>query len=148
MEEIRFRPIGVVHSPFKEPFSGAPKTPSERRDYQGMIEIYPEFKDGLRDLEGFSHIIVIFYFHKAKYSGLIVKPYLDDNYKGVFATRFPNRPNLVGSSVVQLLEINGNILNIKGLDMIEGSPVIDIKPYIPEFKSDDKIRIGWLEGKV
>ena len=78
------------------------------------IEIYPEFKDGLRDLEGFSHIIVIFYFHKAKYSGLIVKPYLDDNYKGVFATRFPNRPNLVGSSVVQLLEINGNILNIKG----------------------------------
>jgi len=148
MEEIRFRPIGVVHSPFKEPFSRAPKTPSERRDYQGTIEIYPEFKDGLRDLEGFSHIIVIFYFHKAKYSGLIVKPYLDDNYKGVFATRFPNRPNLVGSSVVQLLEINGNILNIKGLDMIEGSPVIDIKPYIPEFKSDDKIRIGWLEGKV
>jgi tRNA-Thr(GGU) m(6)t(6)A37 methyltransferase TsaA len=148
MEKIDLKPIGVVHSPFKEPFGKLPKTPSERINYQGTIEIFPEFKDGLKDLGGFSHIIIIFYFHKAEYSHLIVKPYLDDSLRGVFATRFPHRPNLIGSSVVQLLKIDENILSIRGLDMIEGTPVLDIKPYIPEINSNEDIRVGWLEGKI
>lgn len=147
MEEIKLNPIGVVHSPFKEP-SGVPKDSTDGMNYQGTVEIFPQYKDGLKDLDGFSHIIILFYFHKSEYYHLISKPYLDDHPRGVFATRSPHRPNLIGLSVVKLLRIDENIIYVRGIDMIEGTPVLDIKPYIPEFESNEGIIIGWLEGKI
>jgi tRNA-Thr(GGU) m(6)t(6)A37 methyltransferase TsaA len=147
MEEIILKPIGIVHSPFKEPVC-VPKNSTDGMDYKGFIEIFSEYRNGLKDLEGFSHILVLFYFHKSDYSHLIVKPYLDDQLGGVFATRSPHRPNFIGLSVVELLRIDDGILHIRGIDMIEGTPVLDIKPYIPEFDSNEGIRIGWLEGKI
>ncbi|MDY1591173.1 MAG: tRNA (N6-threonylcarbamoyladenosine(37)-N6)-methyltransferase TrmO [Methanofastidiosum sp.] len=147
MEEIILKPIGIVHSPFKEPVC-VPKNSTDGMDYKGFIEIFSEYRNGLKDLEGFSHILVLFYFHKSDYSHLIVKPYLDDQLRGVFATRSPHRPNFIGLSVVELLRIDDGILHIRGIDMIEGTPVLDIKPYIPEFDSNEGIRIGWLEGKI
>jgi len=147
MEKITLNPIGIVHSPFKEPV-GVPKDSTDGMDYQGTIEIFSEYRDGLKDLDGFSYILVLFYFHKSEYSHLIVNSYLDDHLRGVFATRSPHRPNFIGLSVVELLEIDGGILHIKGIDMIEGTPILDIKPYIPEFDSNEGIRIGWLEGKI
>jgi len=147
MEEIKLKPIGIVHSVFKEPFD-VPKNSTDDMDYKGTIEIFHEYKDGLKDLDGFSHIVVLFYFHKSEYSHLIVKPYLDDHLRGVFATRSPHRPNFIGLSIVELLRIDEGVLHIRGIDMIEGTPVLDIKPYIPEFESNDGIRIGWLEGKI
>ena len=147
MEEIKLKPIGLVHSPFKEPI-GVPKDSSNGMDYKGTIEIFSEYRNGLKDLEGFSHISVLCYFHKSEYSHLIVKPCLDDQLRSVFATRSPHRPNFIGLSVVELLRIEDGILHIRGIDMIEGTPVLDIKPYIPEFDSNEGIRIGWLEGKI
>ena len=147
MEEIKLNPIGVVHSPFKEP-SGVPKDSTDGMNYQGTVEIFPQYKDGLKDLDGFSHIMLLFYFHKSEYYHLISKPYLDDHPRGVFATRSPHRPNLIGLSVVKLLRIDDNIIYVRGIDMIEGTPVLDIKPYIPEFESNEGIIIGWLEGKI
>jgi len=147
MEEIKLNPIGVVHSPFKEP-SGVPKDSIDGMNYQGTVEIFPQYKDGLKDLDGFSHIMLLFYFHKSEYYHLISKPYLDDHPRGVFATRSPHRPNLIGLSVVKLLRIDDNILYVRGIDMIEETPVLDIKPYIPEFESNEGIKIGWLEGKI
>ena len=147
MEEIKLNPIGVVHSPFKEP-SGVPKDSIDGMNYQGTVEIFSQYKDGLKDLDGFSHIIILFYFHKSEYYHLISKPYLDDHPRGVFATRSPHRPNLIGLSVVKLLRIDENIIYVRGIDMIEGTPVLDIKPYIPEFESNEGIIIGWLEGKI
>lgn len=147
MEEIRIKPIGVVHSPFKDPV-GVPKDSTDGMNYRGTVEIFPEYKEGLKDLDGFSHIIILFYFHKSEYSHLIVKPFLDDTLRGVFSTRSPHRPNYIGLSLVELQKIEDNIIYIKGIDMIEGTPVLDIKPYIPEFESNEGIRIGWLEGKI
>jgi len=147
MNEINLKPIGIVHSPFRES-SGVPKDSTDGMDYTGTVEIFPEYKDGLKDLEGFSHIILIFYFHKSEYSHLTVKPFLDSYLRGVFATRSPHRPNFLGLSVVKLTRIDNNILHIRGIDMIEGTPVLDIKPYIPEFESNEGIKIGWLEGKI
>jgi len=147
MEEIKLKPIGVVHSPFKEPF-GVPKDSTDGMNYQGTVEIFSQYKDGLKDLDSFSHIIILFYFHKSEYYHLISKPYLDDHPRGVFATRSPHRPNLIGLSVVKLLRIDDNIIYVGGIDMIEGTPVLDIKPYIPEFESNEGIRIGWLEEKI
>ncbi len=147
MEEIRIKPIGVVHSPFKDPV-GVPKDSTDGMNYRGTVEIFPEYKEGLKDLDGFSHIIILFYFHKSEYSHLIVKPFLDDTLRGVFSTRSPHRPNYIGLSLVELQKIEDNIIYIKGIDMIEGTPVLDIKPYIPEFESNEGIRIGWLEGNI
>ncbi|KYC46313.1 MAG: S-adenosyl-L-methionine-binding protein [Candidatus Methanofastidiosum methylothiophilum] len=147
MKEIKLKPIGLVHSPFNEPIN-VPKDSTDGMEYKGTVEIFPEYRAGLKDLEGFSHILIIFYFHRSDYSNLIVKPYLDDNLRGVFATRSPHRPNFIGLSIVELLNVEGEILHIRGIDMIEGTPVLDIKPYIPEFESNEGIRIGWLEGKI
>lgn len=147
MNEILLKPIGIVHSPFKEP-TEVPKDSTDGMSYNGTVELFPEYKDGLKDLEGFSHLILIFYFHKSEYCHLIVKPFLDTYLRGVFATRSPHRPNFIGLSVVKLIKIEDNILYIRGIDMIEGTPVLDIKPYIPEFDSNEEIKIGWLEGKI
>ena len=144
---LTYRPIGVVHSPFKEP-RNVPIQAAASTDAEGTIEIYPEYVEGLVDLEGFSHIILLYHFHLVKAGSLLVKPFLDDKLHGVFATRAPARPNPIGISTVKLTRIEGNTLHIQDLDIIDGAPLIDIKPYVPEFDCRKTSKIGWFNGKI
>ncbi len=143
---MEFEPVGVVHSPYKEK-KDAPIQP-RFSDTEGEIEIFEEFADGLKDIDGFSHIWVLFEFHRSEGFDLHVRPYLDDELRGVFACRTPRRPNPIGMSLVRLVGRSGNILKISGLDMLNGSPVLDIKPYVNTFDEEEDVRIGWLEGKA
>lgn len=146
-EKIKIKPIGIIHSPFKK-MKGTPIQSSITKEAKGTIEIFPEFTDGLKDLEGFSHIQLLFYFHLSKKFKLKVKPYMDDQFHGVFATRAPSRPNSIGLSIVELIKIDGNILHIKNMDMIEGTPLLDIKPFVSKFDDAKVEKIGWLENKI
>lgn len=147
MDEVEYRPIGVIHSPFKEP-KGVPIQPSGRKDIKGTIELKPEYEDALKDLEGFSHIILIYHLHLSQGYKLHVIPFLDDVERGLFATRAPRRPNPIGMSVVSLERIEGTKLYVSDLDIVDGTPLLDIKPYIPKFEKTGEIRIGWLESKA
>jgi tRNA-Thr(GGU) m(6)t(6)A37 methyltransferase TsaA len=147
MNEIRYSPIGVIYSPFKEP-KGMPIQPSGAQGIAGTVEVMPEYRDGLKDLEGFSHIFLVYHFHLSQGYSLMVKPFLDDSMRGVFATRAPRRPNGIGISVVRLVKIEGCVLYIEDLDMVDGTPLLDIKPYVPEFDGRAAERIGWLAGKL
>ena len=147
MHEIRYRPIGVIHSPFKQT-KGMPIQPAGPRGVAGTVEVIPEYGDGLKDLEGFSHIFLLYHFHLSQGYSLMVKPYLDDSLRGVFATRAPRRPNAIGISVVRLVGIEGCTLHIEDLDIADSTPLLDIKPYVPEFDSREVERIGWLAGKA
>ncbi|HXZ98461.1 MAG TPA: tRNA (N6-threonylcarbamoyladenosine(37)-N6)-methyltransferase TrmO [Candidatus Acidoferrum sp.] len=142
-----FRPIGVIHSPLKEGV-GAPIQSVAARDVEGVVELFPQYAEGLRDIEGFSHIILIYHFHLSGKSSLIVRPYLDDETHGVFATRAPARPNPIGISVVRLARVDGTRLHVAGVDMLDGTPLLDIKPYIPQFDAIETERIGWLKDRI
>lgn len=144
---MNFKPIGIVHSPFKEAI-GVPIQPKAAKGIKGTIEVFAEFADGLADLDGFSHIILIYHFHLAQNYKLKVIPYMDDQQRGVFATRAPSRPNPIGISVVRLNRIVNNILYIQDVDIIDGTPLLDIKPYVPDFDSVENIKIGWLEKRI
>ncbi len=143
--------IGKIYTDFKE-LEGIPIQPSYRNKHKGRIEVYPEFAKGLRDIEGFSHIIVLFYFHLSKKTKLEVIPYLDTVVRGVYATRAPVRPNRIGLSILELLHREENILYVQGVDMVNGTPLLDIKPYVGGFDvpklSTGEIRIGWLKDHV
>lgn len=141
---IVFRPIGVVQSPHTDP-SRTPIQPRYAKDIEGRIEIYPEYEEGLTDVEGFSHIVVLFHLHRARFVGLMVIPFLDTTPRGVFATRSSSRPNPIGMSVVRLLRREGRILHIVDVDMLDGTPVIDIKPHVARFGVDDPVSSGWQE---
>ena len=147
MKKIVYEPIGIIHSPFKD-IKGMPIQPTGAKGIAGTIEIHPEFAEGLKDLEGFSHIILIYHFHLSKGYSLKVKPFMDENLRGVFATRAPKRPNPIGISVVKLRKIEGNILNIEDVDIVDGTPMLDIKPYVPEFDVQEIEKIGWLSQKA
>jgi tRNA-Thr(GGU) m(6)t(6)A37 methyltransferase TsaA len=144
MTEFRYKSIGVIHSPFKEP-KGTPIQPAAAEGVNGKVEIFPQYTEGLRDLEGFSHIILIYHFHKAKEPALIQKPFMDTEPRGVFAIRSPSRPNPIGISVVRLGGIEGSTLQVQDIDIIDGTPLLDIKPYVPEFDARATQKIGWLE---
>jgi tRNA-Thr(GGU) m(6)t(6)A37 methyltransferase TsaA len=147
MNEIRYKPIGIIHSPFKEP-SGTPIQPAGARDIESTVEIASEYVKGLEDIEGFSHIILIYHFHLSRGYLLKVKPYMDEKSRGVFATRAPSRPNPIGISIVRLVKVDGNVLYIKDVDIVDGTPLLDIKPYVPEFDTRKAEKIGWLEKNV
>jgi tRNA-Thr(GGU) m(6)t(6)A37 methyltransferase TsaA len=147
MDDIVYKPVGVVHSPFKEP-RGTPIQSTAARDVEGVIEVFPQYAEGLRDIEGYSHLILIYHFHLCNEPSLIVRPYLDDGTHGVFATRAPARPNPIGISVVRLVRVDGTRLHVEGVDILDGTPVLDIKPYLPQFDAIDTERIGWLEGRI
>ena len=147
MEKIIYKPIGIIHSPFKRP-SGTPIQPTAAHNIEGTVEIFPEYSDGLKDIEGFSHIILIYHFHLAKKPSLKVSPYMDENWHGIFATRAPSRPNPIGISVVRLIKVEGNLLHIRDVDIVDGTPLLDVKPYVPAFDVRDADRIGWLEEKI
>ena len=149
MTTVQFKPIGIIHSPFKEP-KGMPIQPVGAKGVSGTVEVFPEYEEGLKDLEGFSHIILIYHFHLSESYSLKVKPFLDDTIRGLFSTRAPKRPNPIGFSVVCLEKIEGSILYISNVDIVDGTPLLDIKPYVPEFDKDEdkEIRIGWLSKKI
>jgi tRNA-Thr(GGU) m(6)t(6)A37 methyltransferase TsaA len=149
MEEIIYRPIGTIHTPFKG-VKGTPNQPSAGKDVEGIIEIQPEYIGGLSDIEGFSHIILIFHFHLSLGYSLRVKPFRHDHFRGVFATRSPKRPNPIGISVVRLVKVEGGKIHVKDVDIVDGTPLLDIKPYIAQDRQKVD-RIGWLserENKV
>ena len=143
--EISYRPIGVIHSPFQQ-VAGMPIQPSGATGVQGTVEVLPEFEEGLKGLEGFSHIILLYHFHRAEGYSLTVTPFLDSEVHGLFATRAPRRPNPIGVSVVRLLRREENILHIENVDILDGTPLLDIKPYVPAFDQHPAERVGWLEG--
>ena len=150
MKKIEFKPIGIIHSPFKEP-KGMPIQPAGAKGIKGTVEIFPEYKDGLKDLDGFSHIILIFNFHLSKNYNLKVMPYMEDEIRGVFATRAPRRPNQIGISIVRLDKIEDNIMYISNVDIIDGTPLLDIKPFVPKFDCfdiDENTKVGWLKRRV
>lgn len=142
---IVYRPIGVVHSPFRD-VEGVPIQPAAAEGVCGTVEVYEEFAEGLKDLEGFSHIILLYHFHRAGEARLRVVPFLDSEERGVFATRAPSRPNAIGLSVVRLRGIEGNVLHVENVDIVDGTPLLDIKPYVKEFDHHEVQREGWLAG--
>lgn len=143
-EQVIYQPIGIIHSPFTD-LRDMPIQPTSDSSAAGTIEIFPEFAAGLKDLSGFSHIFLITHLHEAHFSELTVTPFLDSEPRGLFATRAPNRPNPIGLSLVKLARIDGNILHVQNLDMLEGTPLLDIKPFIPQFEDTADLRTGWLE---
>lgn len=146
MDTITYKPIGIINTPFKNK-EGMPIQPSGAIGVRGTIKINGDYIAGLNDLEGFSHIILIYHFNLSKDYSLIVTPFLDDQPHGVFATRAPKRPNSIGLSVVKLNAVMGDILDIENVDIIDGTPLLDIKPYVPEFDAQVEVKTGWL-GKV
>jgi tRNA-Thr(GGU) m(6)t(6)A37 methyltransferase TsaA len=153
----KLKPIGIIHTTYKK--NGEVPHQAYKSKEVGEIEVFKEYEEGLKDIEGFSHLIILYLFHKSvKRSmkkehflnslGLLVKPYLDDTPRGLFATRSPNRPNPIGLTIVELLKREGNILKVKCVDMLDGTPLLDIKPYVPKFDQKTGVKIGWLEGKV
>lgn len=147
MDEIIYKPIGVIRTPFKEP-RGVPIQPKAASGIKATVEVLPEYAEGLKDIEGFSHIFLIYHFHLTRDFSLKVKPYLGDKLRGVFSTRAPARPNPIGISVVALEGIEGNRLHVRDVDIVDGTPLLDIKPYVPEFDIREAKKIGWLEKKV
>jgi tRNA-Thr(GGU) m(6)t(6)A37 methyltransferase TsaA len=147
MEEIIYSPIGIIRSPYNET-EGTPIQTTGAKGVGGTVEILPECVEGLKDLDGFSHIILIYHFHLSKGYSLTVKPFLDDTPRGVFATRAPKRPNSIGFSVVRLVKIEGTTLDIEDVDIVDSTPLLDIKPYVPEFDAKEAERIGWLAGRA
>jgi tRNA-Thr(GGU) m(6)t(6)A37 methyltransferase TsaA len=141
---MEYRPIGIIHTPFKD-VEGMPIQPSAAKGIPGRVEVYPEFLAGLKDLDGFSHITLLYHVHRSTEYALTVIPFMDTRPRGVFATRAPRRPNPIGLSTVRLIKIEGNILHVENVDMLEGTPLLDIKPYVPEFDDREGRRVGWLE---
>ena len=147
MEEqgiLKLKPIGVIHSPYhagQVPYQGC------GREEIGEVEVFEQFAAGLKDIEGFSHIVLIYWFHKSRGYSLMVRTPWDTTPHGLFTTRSPNRPCPLGLSVVRLVARKGNILKVKGLDAIDGTPLLDIKPYVPTVEEKSDIKVGWLEKK-
>jgi tRNA-Thr(GGU) m(6)t(6)A37 methyltransferase TsaA len=141
---LALQPIGVIHTPFKEK-KNMPIQPASGSGANGTVEVFAEYRVGLRDLAGFSHIILLYHFHKSKKFNLQVVPFLDTEPRGLFATRAPNRPNPIGLSVVQLDSVEDNLLHIRNVDILDNTPLLDIKPYVPDFDAPTEVRTGWLE---
>ena len=147
MNEINYKPIGIIHSPFKT-LENIPIQNSGAKGIKGTIELLPEFVAGLKDLEGFSNLILLYHLHLVDHFSLLVKPFLDTEEHGIFATRSPIRPNPIGLTTVKLMKISGNILFIENLDMLDQTPILDIKPALPMIDDIQNIRLGWLTGKI
>jgi len=142
--KIEFKPIGIIHSPFAEP-EGMPIQPVGAAGVKGTVEVFEGFRPALKDLDGFSHIILLYHFHRSHGFNLHVVPFMDSEPRGLFATRAPKRPNPIGLSVVQLDKIKDTVLHVQSVDILDGTPLLDIKPYVPEFDAQAEVKTGWLE---
>jgi tRNA (adenine37-N6)-methyltransferase len=145
-DQVVFTQIGIIHTPFTEP-EGIPVQAQGGKNIRGSVEVYEQFTAGLKDLDGFSHIMLLYHFHLSDGYSLEVRPFLDEEPRGLFATRAPKRPNPIGIAVVRLVEIKGSKLLIEDVDMVDGTPLLDIKPYVPAFDVRENVKTGWLEGK-
>jgi len=143
-DEFHFRAIGVIHTPHVDP-ARTPIQPVFARGIPGRVELWEQYAEGLKDLEGFSHIHLIYVLHRAGAAELRVKPFLEDVEHGVFATRSPARPNPIGVSLVRLVRIDGTTLHVEDVDILDGTPLLDIKPYSPRFDVREAARSGWME---
>ncbi len=141
---IAFASIGIIPTPFKD-INGMPIQPSGARDVPGQLVLDPQYEEGLCDLDGFSHLILLYHFHLSKGYSLKAKPFLDTVERGLFSTRAPRRPNPIGLSIVRLNRIDGCTLHLLDVDMVDGTPLLDIKPYVPTFDTRSDARAGWLE---
>ena len=147
MNTIQYCPIGIIHTPYNRP-EGTPIQPPTSKGVESDVEVFENYAEGLIDLEGFSHIYLIYHFHLSRKFSLKVKPFLDDESHGLFATRAPSRPNAIGLSIVELIGTEKNILRVKNIDVLDGTPLLDIKPYVPGFDIRKVHRIGWMEKKI
>lgn len=141
---IEMEPIGTIYTPFKDA-QGTPIQPVGAKDAEGVVELLPEYAEGLTDLADFSHVILLYHCHHTKGYKLKVTPFLDTVERGLFATRAPARPNAIGISTVRLLGIEGNRLRVGEVDIIDGTPLLDIKPYVPKFDVREDAKAGWLD---
>ena len=146
MKDIVFSPIGTIHSPHKK-LTGMPIQPRAAIGILGEVTVFPEFVEGLADLEGFSHVYLLYHLHRAVHCRLRVIPFLDSKPRGVFATRAPSRPNPLGLSIVRLREVRGDTLVVENIDILDGTPLIDIKPYAPAFDCWEVDSVGWLDKR-
>ncbi len=147
MKQIKYEPIGIVHSPFKK-VQGTPIQSLGAKNTKGIVEVFSKYSRGLKDIEGFSYLILIYHFHLIKKQRLVVKPYMDKKSHGIFATRAPSRPNPIGISIVKLEKRKKNFLYVSGIDIVDKTPLLDIKPYVPEFDVRKTNKIGWLKRKI
>jgi tRNA-Thr(GGU) m(6)t(6)A37 methyltransferase TsaA len=142
--QLRIEPIGVIETPFHEP-AGTPIQPSRANGARGKVRIEPRFQTGLKDLTGFERIWLIYWLHKSPGYSLLVTPFLDQWQRGIFATRAPARPSPIGISAVRLLAVQEGVLEVADVDMIDGTPLLDIKPYVPEFDCYSNSKAGWFD---
>ena len=144
ISDVSYKPIGLIHTPFREkdctPIQGC-----FAADSRGTIELFPEYTEGLQNIEGFSHLILIYHFHQCKGYQLKTKPFLDKEKKGIFSIRYFARPNPIGLSIVKLYSVKANLLEIGEVDMLDGTPLLDIKPYVPQFDIKENVRDGWYK---
>lgn len=147
MQAICYTPIGVMHTPWIE-MAGTPLQSVAAEGVAGSIDLLPAYAAGLRDIDGFSHLILLYHLHRMAGFALDVIPYLDTVSHGIFATRSPKRPNPIGFSVVRLVGVDATTLHIRDVDMLDGTPLLDIKPYIPTFDHRDAERTGWFAANV
>lgn len=145
-EQITLSPIGIIHTPHND-INNMPIQPIAAKGIKGHIELYPEYSEGLTDLEGFSHITLLYHFHKIQGYKLMVKPFMDDKEHGIFSCKAPKRPNAIGTSTVKLISIENNIVHIEMVDMLNGTPLIDIKPFFPKYDNRLDAVAGWLDDK-
>jgi len=141
---ISITSIGIIETPFND-LKGMPIQPSGAAEVCGTVIVKKEYEQGLNDIEGFSHIILLYHFHQSQGYNLMVTPFMDDKKRGVFSTRAPRRPNPIGLSIVQLVKREKNKISIKGIDVLNGTPLIDIKPYVPGFDAKEVTSLGWLD---
>ncbi|PXF59619.1 MAG: tRNA (N6-threonylcarbamoyladenosine(37)-N6)-methyltransferase TrmO [Candidatus Methanogaster sp.] len=146
MTIITHTPIGIIHSPFTDP-ADTPIQGVFAGGARGVVEIFPEYADGLRDIGGFSHLILLYHFHLAEGYSLISKPFIGDNEKGIFSIRHPRRPNHIGISIVRLDSVRDNMLAICDVDVLDGTPLLDIKPFVHQFDHRSDIQSGWVDDQ-
>ena len=143
-KQIKLKPIGIIHTPYKEP-TGIPIQGKFEKGVTAQVELFPGYQDGLKDIEGFSHIVLIYYFDRSKFEQLVSRPFLEDETHGIFAIRSPHRPNHIGFSIVTLKKVENNIITFSEVDILDGTPLLDIKPYVAYFDSRENVINGWLD---
>jgi tRNA (adenine37-N6)-methyltransferase len=141
---IRLKSIGIINTPYKEP-KGIPIQGKFEKGVTGQVKLFPGYQDGLKDIEGFSHVILIYHFNRSKEEWVVGKPFLEDIEHGIFAIRSPHRPNHIGLSIVKLKSVKGDLITFSEVDILDRTPLLDIKPYVKHFDSRDKVKNGWID---